>query len=86
LDAEKILEIIRARAQKVYEVDGLGIATKLGNILAVNTVLLGALSAIPENLVSSESLEKAISGRLKQKYVELNLNAFKMGSKQVSLG
>ena len=86
LDAEKILDIIRTRAQKVYEVDGVGIATKLGNILAVNTVLLGALSAIPENLVTPESLERAISGRLKQRYVELNLKAFKMGSKQVKLG
>ena len=85
LDAEKILDIIRARAQKVYEVDGVGIATKLGNILSVNTVLLGALSAIPENLVTPQSLEKAISGRLKQKYVELNLKAFKMGRKQVNL-
>ena len=85
LNAEKILDIIRARTQKVYEVDGVGIATKLGNILAVNTVLLGALSAIPENLVTPQSLEKAISGRLKQKYVELNLKAFKMGSKQVNL-
>ena len=86
LNAEKILDIIRARAQKVYDVDGLGIATKLGNILVVNTVLLGALSAIPENLVTPGSLETAISGRLKQKYVELNLNAFKKGRKQVDLG
>ena len=86
LNAEKILGMIRARAQKVVEVDGVGIATKLGNILAVNTVLLGALSAIPENLVTPKSLEKAISSRLKQKYVELNLKAFKEGSKQVSLG
>jgi indolepyruvate ferredoxin oxidoreductase beta subunit len=85
LDAEKILDIIRTRAQKVYAVDGVGIATNLGNILAVNTVLLGALSAIPENLVNLESLEKSISGRLKQKYVELNLKAFKMGRNQVNL-
>ena len=85
LDAIKILAMIKARAQKVVEVDGLGIATKLGNILAVNTVLLGALSAIPEILVTPASLEKAISGRLKQKYVELNLKAFKMGRNQVNL-
>ena len=85
LTVEKILDIIRARTKKVYEVDGVGIATKLGNILVVNTVLLGAISAIPENLVTFESLEKAISARLKQKYVELNLKAFKMGRKQVNL-
>ena len=86
LDAEKILYMIHDRAQNVVEVDGVGIATKLGNILAVNTVLLGALSAIPENIVTSESLEKSISSRLKQKYVELNLEAFKKGQKTVGLG
>ena len=86
LDDQKILDIIRERAHKVHEVDGLGIATKLGNILVVNTILLGALSAIPKNLVKPESLETAIAGRLKQKYVPLNLEAFKMGRKQVNLG
>ena len=86
LDDQKILDIIRNRAQKVYEVDGVGIATKLGNILVVNTILLGALSAIPKNVVKPGSLEKAIAGRLKQKYVALNLEAFKMGRKQVNLG
>jgi indolepyruvate ferredoxin oxidoreductase beta subunit len=86
LDDQKILDIIRDRAQKVHEIDGLGIATKLGNILVINTILLGALSAIPKNLVKPESLETAISGRLKQKYVPLNLEAFKMGRNQVELG
>ena len=86
LTDEKILDRIKDSAHKVYEVDGLGVATKLGNTLVVNTVLLGALSAIPENLVKPESLEKAIAGRLKQKYIELNLKAFKMGRKQVVLG
>ena len=83
---EKILQLIKDRAHKVYEVDGLGIAGKLGNILVVNTVLIGALSGIPENPVSKESLEKAIAGRLKEKYVKLNLNAFKIGSEQVNVG
>jgi indolepyruvate ferredoxin oxidoreductase beta subunit len=83
---EKILGIIRDRAHKVYEIDGIGIANKLGNLLVVNTILLGALSGIPENPVSKESLEKAIAGRLKEKYVALNLEAFKMGRKQVNMG
>ena len=83
---EKILGIIKDRAHKVYEIDGIGIANKLGNLLVVNTVLLGAISGIPENPVSKESLETAIAGRLKQKYVALNLEAFKIGREQVNLG
>lgn len=85
-DDKKILGIIRDRAQKVYEIDGIGIANKLGNILIVNTILLGAISGIPENPVTRESLEKAIASRLKEKYVALNLEAFKIGRKQVNVG
>lgn len=85
-DHEKILEIIHARVSKVYEIDGIDIANNLGNILVVNTILLGALSSIPENPVTKASLEKAIAGRLKEKYVELNLKAFNLGREQVKLG
>jgi indolepyruvate ferredoxin oxidoreductase beta subunit len=83
---EKILDIIRDKEHKVYEIDGITIANCLGNILAVNTVLLGALSGIPENPVTKESLERAIAGRLKEKYVELNLKAFNIGREQTKLG
>jgi len=83
---EKILDILKDRTQKVYEIDGLGIANKLGNILVVNTILLGAISSIPENPVTKESLKTAIAGRLKQKYVALNLEAFQIGAEQVTMG
>jgi Pyruvate/2-oxoacid:ferredoxin oxidoreductase gamma subunit len=75
--------MIRQRAKTVHEVDGLGIATKLGNLLVVNTVLLGALSAIPDNIVKPESLQKAIANNIKEKYVNLNLKAFNLGREQV---
>ena len=86
LSQEKLLEIIRAKARNVHRIDGIGIATKLGNLLVVNTVLLGALSALPENPVSAESLKRAMASRLKEKYVNLNLKAFEIGRKKVNLG
>jgi len=85
-NSDKILGIIKERAHKVFEVDGIGIAKKLGNTLVVNTILLGALSGIPENPVTKQSIEQAIAGRLKEKYVLLNLKAFKIGSELVNLG
>ncbi len=60
-----------------------GIAEKLGNLLVVNTILLGALSALPEIPVKVESFEQAIAGRLKEKYVNLNLKAFQLGRESV---
>jgi indolepyruvate ferredoxin oxidoreductase beta subunit len=86
LTQEQLLSLIKAKAQSVHEVDGVGIATKLGNLLVVNTVLLGALSALPENPVTPESYKKAIAARLKEKYVNLNLKAFQQGRESVTLG
>lgn len=86
LNDERLLDLIRARAHKVYTIDGIDIANRLGNILVVNTILIGALSAIAKDLVTPKSLEKAIVGRLKEKYVALNLEAFKIGREQVKLG
>ena len=86
LSQEKILAIIQDRAHKVYEIDGIGIANKLGNIMTVNTILLGALSGLPDNPVTKASLEKALADRFKEKYVSINLEAFKIGREQVNVG
>ena len=86
LSGEQLLRVIRERARIVHEVDGIGMALKLGNPLVVNTILLGALSALPENPVKKESYEKAIAGRFKEKYVKVNLQAFQLGRESVRLG
>jgi indolepyruvate ferredoxin oxidoreductase beta subunit len=79
---EDLMALLRAKAE-VYEVDGEGIADKLGNLLVVNTILLGALSAVPEIPVKVESFHKAITGKLKEKYIKLNLKAFELGRESV---
>jgi indolepyruvate ferredoxin oxidoreductase beta subunit len=79
---EGLMALLRAKAL-VHEVDGVGIAKKLGNMLVVNTVLLGALSALPDIPVKVESFQQAIAGRLKEKYINLNLKAFQLGRETV---
>jgi indolepyruvate ferredoxin oxidoreductase, beta subunit len=79
---EDLMALLKAKA-KVHEVDGIGIAEKLGNMLVVNTVLLGALSALPEIPVRVGSFQQAIASRLKEKYINLNLKAFKLGRETV---
>jgi indolepyruvate ferredoxin oxidoreductase, beta subunit len=80
--SEDLMALLRAKAL-VHEVDGVGIAEKLGNMLVVNTILLGALSALPEIPVKRESFEQAIAGKLKEKYIKLNLEAFQLGRESV---
>ena len=79
---EELLQILRDKA-RVHEVDGASIAEKLGNLLVVNTILLGALSALPQVPVKAESFKQAIAGRLKEKYISLNLKAFQAGRDSV---
>ncbi len=79
---EELMQILKSRAQ-VHEVDGVEIAEKLGNLLVVNTILLGALSALPEIPVKRESFQQAIAVRLKEKYINLNLKAFQLGRESV---
>ncbi|MGF3521664.1 MAG: indolepyruvate oxidoreductase subunit beta [Candidatus Bathyarchaeia archaeon] len=82
---EELLALIRRHACRVHEVDGVGVAQKLGNLLVVNTVMLGAVSALPENPVKQDAFKQAITSRLKEKYVKLNLEAFELGRQSVSL-
>jgi indolepyruvate ferredoxin oxidoreductase beta subunit len=81
----ELMALLRSNAL-VHEVDGIGIAEKLGNMLVVNTVLLGALSALPEIPLKVESFQQAIAGRLKEKYINLNLKAFQLGRETVLKG
>ena len=83
---EDLLGMMQKKALKVHEVNGEGIATQLGNVLVVNTVLLGALSTLPENPVKPDSYKKALAARFKARYVDLNLKAFQAGRENVVLG
>lgn len=85
LSQEQLMSMIRARACTVHGIDAVSIANNLGNLLVVNTILLGALSALPENPIPSSSFEKAITGRFKEKYVKINLQAFQRGRESVTL-
>ena len=82
---DDLVGMIRKKALKVHEIDAIGIASELGNPIVVNTVLLGALSALPENPIKEETLKKAICERLKEKYRSINLKAFQFGRERLFL-
>jgi indolepyruvate ferredoxin oxidoreductase, beta subunit len=83
LTSEALLALIREKALNVYEVDGITLAGKVGNLMVVNTILLGAVSALREIPIKQETFQQAISSRLKEKYIKLNLHAFQLGRESV---
>ncbi len=76
-DEAAILEALRRRAARVVLVDGLGLAERSGTIRAVNSAILGALSALLET--PPEVWEEAIVRRVPPRYAEANRIAFRLG-------
>jgi len=83
VNMEEVIDRIKKRTPNFYKVHGDELARKAGNPLVMNTVLLGALSSIRENPVNIESLKKAISNRLKEKYHNINFKALKLGRESI---
>jgi indolepyruvate ferredoxin oxidoreductase beta subunit len=79
----ELLNILKTFTPNVHPVDASNMASQLGNNLIVNTILLGALSALPNMSVKCDSFEKAMATKLKEKYLQINLQAFNLGRQSV---
>jgi indolepyruvate ferredoxin oxidoreductase, beta subunit len=72
-----IIETIEGLFHRVKVVDAAALALQAGNIHAVNTVLLGTLSAcLPW---ATETWEKVLKDSFPSKLVEINMEAFRLG-------
>lgn len=85
---KKILEV----TDKLFTVNGNKYADEMGNPRVANVFLLGVLSALIEkyNLVSSEFTNNVwnqiLEQRVPAKYIDLNIQAFKIGRELVNNG
>lgn len=80
---EEIVSALKQFTGDVITLDAVKLAKQSGNALAMNIVMLGALSKF---LPVSESMQRAgIRRHVPEKLVEINLRAFEMG-KKASLG
>lgn len=76
-DEAAVVEALRRRAAQVVLVDGLSLAERAGTTRAVNSVILGALSALLET--PPEVWEEAVIRRVPPRYAEANRIAFRLG-------
>jgi indolepyruvate ferredoxin oxidoreductase beta subunit len=74
---EAVLESLKRRAGRVVTIDALTLAKEAGTARAVNTVVLGTLSALIET--PADAWEEAIVRRVPPKYAEANRRAFQLG-------
>ena len=78
---DELMQILRSKAI-VHEVDGIGIAKQLGNLLVVNTILLGALSALPEIPVKQEAFPASYRRQDKRKIRKLKPQSIRIRQKK----
>lgn len=76
-----VLDAIRATGADLVEADALTLAVEAGSPKAVNVVLIGVMAARMD--LPYEVWEKAIRETVPEKFLEMNLKAFKLGFESV---
>ena len=80
---ENIISILKKGEMDVIDIDGMGLANKIGSPLVISTILLGVLS---NYLVFSESKWMTAIGKIvPEKHRNINVEAFKLGRWEVML-
>lgn len=80
-DPDTINRLLAVKCARLITLDAAALAREAGNVLSVNMVLLGALTAADLLPLSPESVEEAIRETTRQQFLETNLKAFELGRK-----
>lgn len=73
-------DLVEAQGEGIKAIPFTATADKLGKKIVANVVMLGALTAMTE-VVSKESIMKAIKANVPRKAVDINMKAFNTGYK-----
>ena len=76
---DSITKTLKENFQHVLPIDGTQLAIDAGSILALNMVLLGAVTADDKFPLSKESVIDAMKNNLKPKFHDMNLKAIESG-------
>jgi len=78
-DVQQLLQNMKDSGLSVVGVNAVELASKAGSAMAGNVVMLGAMSALDNFILSRESMEKALKKRISPKLLDVNLKAFELG-------
>ena len=67
----------------LYTLNATEIARELGNVITMNVVMLGALTALPEFPLDREHVIAAIKDKFPPRHHEINIRAFELGEKAI---
>ncbi len=76
---DSITKVLNENFKHVLPINGTELAIEAGSVLALNMVLLGAVTADDNFPLSKESVIEAMKNNLKPKFHEMNLKAIESG-------
>jgi indolepyruvate ferredoxin oxidoreductase beta subunit len=80
---EAILSELKAKSGRLIALDAAAAARSLGNVKAVNSIMLGVLSSLLD--LEENIWMQALKESVKPDFLELNMKAFEYGKKAVNL-
>jgi indolepyruvate ferredoxin oxidoreductase, beta subunit len=79
VEISEIIQKLNKLTDKIFLINALELATKAGNTLTSNVVLLGALSKLEGFPLSKNQLQSVIPQVVPKKAIDVNLKAFDLG-------
>ena len=83
-DLSSIKSLIQQKTAQSFFLDATHLAQEAGNILSVNIVLLGALTATGIIPLSTSQMKGAICNTVKKAFVDINIKAFELGANAIT--
>ena len=80
---DSITKTLKENFKHVLPIDGTNLAIDAGSVLALNMVLLGAVTADDKFPLSKDSVIDAMKNNLKPKFHDMNLKAIESGYKSI---
>jgi indolepyruvate ferredoxin oxidoreductase beta subunit len=78
-DLVELQELIRAKTNRLIAFNAAALAKEAGNVLAVNMVLLGALTQSSVLPFAADTVKEAMKRKTKKDFLDSNLKAFDLG-------
>jgi indolepyruvate ferredoxin oxidoreductase beta subunit len=78
-DLAQLQKLIRAKTDRLIAFNAAALAKEAGNVLAVNMVLLGALTQTGVLPFAADTVKEAMKRKTKKDFLDSNLKAFDLG-------
>jgi 2-oxoglutarate ferredoxin oxidoreductase subunit gamma len=86
IDPTSVKDIPHPEKYRIHEIAAMAIAYEIGSVKYQNSVALGALYPLIDDILKESSLRKAIADNVPPHTVELNMKAFERGLSDVQRG